>query len=122
MIGLNQIQIDVAAGHRQLIFCIDQRRLCVEHAIEIGQASFELFGRQDHGPIEFHHFGFQSLSLQLSLQEAAKSVFDFLAGDQHGLLVLERRALESRILRSHAVDDSAVIQNRPTDRRQAPTR
>ena len=54
---------------------------------------------------------------RLRLQEQHDAVFDFAAGVQHGVLVVERRGLEQRVLDADAVDQSAVVQDVPAEAR-----
>ncbi len=51
--------------------------------------------------------------LLLRLQEPDQRVFHFAAGLQHGLLILQRFAIEPRILRDNVVADAAVIEDIP---------
>ena len=109
---------DVPAGNRQLVLLGHKLRLRGEDTVEIDNSSLVLGLHQHHGILGLLHGDLQALRLELVLEERHQGVFDLLASLQDSLLILKNLLLEAGILLPDIVEDAAIVQDPPGERRQ----
>jgi hypothetical protein len=92
---------------------LGEQTLQVIYAVEVGSTAFELQLGQFHGPLGVVHTASQKLCPLLSVQESRQAVFDFLAGLEHGLLIVKGDSLKPRVLGDNVIRNSPVVQHVP---------
>jgi len=116
LVELNQVERDVAPRCRQLVLEIDERRLRLEDAVEVGDARLELQRDQLDRALCVADGVLELGGLLLGLQEADECILDLAARREHALLVLIHGLVELGVLLLDVVRDPPVVEDLPGER------
>ena len=116
-VHLDQAGGDLALRLGQRVFQAHQVLLQERDARQIGHA-LRVLGQHDvHGPLGVGHAGRLRLRPPLGPQERHQAVLHVLVGAEHRIAVGGHQLLETGVLEADVIDDPAVVEDVPRERR-----